>query len=351
MTTVAEVVDAVIGVDTHRDTHTLELTSPVGATLGVLEIANTPEGYTEAIGWICGHAPGPRIMTGLEGTRSYGVGLSRALQAAGLVVVEIERPKREQRRGKGKSDPIDARLACLSLLRMDVAALPQPRADGAREALRILLISRQEQSRTQTRQINQLHALLLTGDDSDRALGKGKFTHLRLQTLIERPLAGLEPDIEALTRHAEVVRLAEAILLADKALKTNDSTLRAIVKTIQPSLLEWRGVGPVCAAQAMVTFSHTGRFRCESAFAMINGSAPLPASSGQTQRHRLNRGGDRDMNRALHTIVMTRWRSCPETQAYIARRRAEGKSDREIRRCLKRYVSRQLFREMTTATP
>ena len=349
MTTVAEVVDAVIGVDTHRDTHTLELTSPVGATVAVLEITNTAQGYTEAIRWITEHAPGRRIMTGLEGTRSYGVGLSRALQAAGLVVVEIERPKRAQRRGKGKSDPIDARLACLSLLRMDISALPQPRADGDREALRILLISRAEQTVTRTRQSNQLHALLLTGSDADRAVGKGRFTQTRLRTVIDRPLLA-DASVEAQVRHDEATRLAQAILLAEQSLIANKNSLRAIVRSLQASLLEMRGVGPVSAAQALVTFSHHRRFRNEAAFAMVNGSAPLPASSGQTSRHRLNRGGDRAMNRALHTIVMTRWRTCPETADYITKRRAQGKPDREIRRCLKRYVSRQLFREMTPTT-
>ena len=349
MTTVAEVVDAVIGVDTHRDTHTLEFASPVGATVAVLEITNTAEGYAEAIRWITEHAPGPRIMTGLEGTRSCGVGLSRALQAAGLVVVEIERPKREQRRGKGKSDPIDARLACLSLLRMDTVALPQPRADGDREALRILLISRAEQTLTRTRQSNQLHALLLTGSDADRALGKGTFTQTRLRAVIARTLSG-DASREDQIRHEEAARLAQAILLANTSLIANQKSLGEIVTSMQPSLLQLWGVGPVSSAQALVTFSHHRRFRNEAAFAMVNGSAPLQASSGQTRRHRLNRGGDRAMNRALHTIVMTRWRTCPETAQYIAKRRAQGKPDREIRRCLKRYVSRQLFREMTPTT-
>jgi transposase len=158
MTTVAEVVDAVIGGDTHRDQHTLELTSPVGAPLAALEIPNTAEGYATAIAWIAEHAPGARVMVGLEGTRSYGIGLARALQGAGLTVIEVERPKREQRRGRGKSDQIDAHLAALSLLRMDVAKLPVPRSDGAREGLRILLISRWEQVQTRTRMANQLHA-------------------------------------------------------------------------------------------------------------------------------------------------------------------------------------------------
>lgn len=349
MTTVAEVVDAVIGGDTHRDTHALELTSPAGAVLASLEIPNTPEGFAQAIGWIAEHTPGPRLMVGLEGTRSYGIGLSRAVQAAGLVVIEIERPKRTVRRQKGKSDPIDARLAALSLLRMDVAALPQPRADGPREALRILLISRGEQVLTRTRQANQLHALLLTGNDSDRALGKGVFTRARLSQISTRVLP-TGADLEQLIRHGEAARLAEAILTAGRALNTNNDSLRTIVTSLQASLLDLRGVGPVSAAQALVTFSHRGRCRNEGAFAMLGGSAPLPASSGRTQRHRLNRGGDRALNRALHTITMTRWRTCPETATYIARRRAEGMSDREIRRCLKRYVSRQLYREMTAAS-
>ena len=349
MTTVAEVVDAVIGGDTHRDTHTLELTSPAGAPVTSIEIENTPQGFAAAIAWISEHAPGPRIMVGLEGTRSYGIGLARAVSAAGLTVVEIERPKRSQRRGKGKSDPIDAHLASLSLLRMDVAALPQPRADGPREALRILLVSRSELNLTRTRQGNQLHALLLTGDDADRAMGKGAFTAARLQQISSHP-APAQADLQTRVRHGEVRRLTEAILAADQALTANEKQLRAIVADLHASLLTLHGVGPVSAAQALVTFSHQGRCRNEAAFAMLAGAAPLPASSGLTRRHRLNRGGDRAMNRALHTITMSRWRSCPTTAAYIARRRTQGLSDREIRRCLKRYIARQLYREMTTAT-
>jgi transposase len=348
MTTVAEVVDVVMGGDTHRDTHTLELTSPVGACLASLEIENTPDGYARVITWLAQYAPGPRVMVGLEGTRSYGIGLSRALQAAGLHVVEIERPAREQRRRRGKSDPMDAHLASLNLLRMDVAALPQPRADGPREALRILLISRSEQTLTRTRQANQLHALLLTGDDDDRAAGKGSFTRRRLLELTARPLPDPH-DLERTIRHAEVVRLAQALLLADASINQNKAALAQLVTLLAPSLLQLPGVGPVSAAQALVSFSHTGRCRNEAAFAMLSGTAPIPASSGRTQRHRLNRGGDRALNRALHTIAMSRWRCCPTTANYITKRRAQGLSDREIRRCLKRYISRQLFREMNTA--
>ncbi len=348
MTTVAEVVDAVIGGDTHRDTHALEMCSPAGATLATLEIENNDLGYAEVLEWCAAHLPGARVMIGLEGTRSYGIGLARALQATGLVVVEVERPKREQRRGRGKSDPIDARLAALALLRMDVAKLPQPRADGDREALRILLISRAEQTRTRTAQANQLHALLLTGSDADRALGQGTFTTARLQQLRDRALPN-DASIEHTIRHQETARLATALLAATASLNRNERDLRTLVKALDPTLLDLDGVGPISAAQALVSFSHPGRFRHEGAFAKLAGAAPLQASSGRTKRHRLNRGGDRQLNRALHTIAGSRWRHDPKTQGYVARRRAEGLSDREIRRCLKRYISRQLFRHMTAA--
>jgi transposase len=349
MTTVAEVVDLVIGGDTHRDTHTLEVSSPVGAVLARLEITNTPEGFAEAICWIGEHACGPRLMVGLEGTRSYGVGLCRALQRAGLTVVEVERPKRQLRHGKGKSDPIDAHHASLSLLRMDISALPQPRADGDREALRILLISRNGQVLTRTRQANQLHALLLTGDDSDRALNKGTFSTTRLVQIAHRTLPP-NPELEQTIRLQEATRLAQALLQADQDIAANEAQLRKIVKAMRPDLLALHGVGPISAAQALVTFSHAGRCRNEAAFAMPSGTAPLPASSGQTRRHRLNRGGDRQLNRALHTIALSRWRTCPETADYIAKRRAQGLSDREIRRCLKRYISRQIYRQLTSTT-
>ena len=161
----AEVVDAVVGGDTHRDTHALEMLAPNGATISTLAIDNDDDGFVEAIAWIAEHATGPRVVVGLEGTRSYGVGLARAVRAAGLVVVEVEHPRRGDRR-RGKSDPIDARLAALQVLRMDPDRLPTPRADGDREALRILLSARREMTVAKTKQITRLRALL-GGDDRD----------------------------------------------------------------------------------------------------------------------------------------------------------------------------------------
>jgi transposase len=344
MSMLAELVDAVIGGDTHRDTHALEIATPAGVPISTLTVGNDESGYTAALTWIAEHAPGPRIVVALEGTRSYGIGLARFLTAAGLQVIEVERPRRAERR-RGKSDPIDAHLAVLSALRLPADRLAVPRADGDREALRILLGARQEISTVKTAQTNRLRALLLTGTDADRSIGRGPLTIAVLQTLIRRRSHG-EPNREVAIRHSEIRRLAHAIRSAQQTLNTNNRQLKTLVLELAPELLAKPGVGPVSAAQAIVSWSHPGRCRNDAAYAALAGASPLPASSGRTIRHRLNRGGDRALNRALHTIAVTRWRTCPTTHAYVNRRRAEGKTDREIRRCLKRYIARELYRTL-----
>jgi transposase len=348
MTVLADVVDAVIGGDTHRDTHALEMVAPSGATIAVLSIGNDEDGFAEAIAWIAEHAPGPRVVVGLEGTRSYGIGLARAASAAGLIVTEVQAPGRGDRRGRGKTDPIDARMAALQLLRMPASQLPAPRADGDREALRILLGARRELTMTRTRQVNRLRALLLGGDDSDRVLSRGTLTGARLQAIARRRGSG--QTTEQAVRRAEARRLAIAVRTATAELAANKRQLSALVSVLVPALLNKFGVGPVSAAQAIVSWSHRGRCRNEAAFAALAGASPLQASSGRTTRHRLNRGGDRQLNRALHDISLTRWRADPRTHAYIARKRAAGKNDTEIRRALKRYLARELFRALESGT-
>lgn len=348
MTILAEQVDAVIGGDTHRDTHALEMVTPMGATIATLVVGNDESGFAAALAWIAEHAPGPRLVVGLEGTRSYGIGLARAVTAAGIVVVEVERPRRRDRRG-GKSDPIDAHLAALQVLRLPANQLPIPRADGDREALRILLSARREITTARTRQINRLRALLLAGGDADRDLARGTLTDNRLTTIARRRSRNGDTT-EGAVRRAETRRLALAIRDAGKELTENKRQLTELVASFSPLLLDKTGVGPVSGAQAIVSWSHAGRCRNEAAFAALAGVSPLPASSGRTTRHRLNRGGDRQLNRAIHDVVLTRWRICPRTQDYIARRRAEGRTDREIRRSLKRYVTRELFRTLNTSS-
>ena len=344
----AEVVDAVVGVDTHRDTHQVEIASPNGVPIARCSIRNDSTGYAQLLAWIVDHAPGPRLIASIEGSRSYGVGLSRALTAAGLPVLESEQPPRSARHGKGKSDAIDAHLAVLAALRLDATHLPTPRVDGDREALRILLGARHDLTVAATAQTNRLRALLLGGDDTDRELARGALTDTRLASLARRR-PPREASREQAVRHAEIRRLALALREAARALKANRAQLQTIVNDVVPRLIERRGIGPVSAAQAIVSFSHPGRVRNDAAFASLAGVCPVPASSGRTIRHRLSRGGDRALNRAIHTIALTRLRTCPRTRAYATRRRAEGKTTREIRRALKRYIARELYRQLTAA--
>ena len=341
----AEVIDAVIGIDTHRDSHEVEIADAAGKPITTMQVSNDNGGFAQLLAAIAKVAPGPRVAVCIEGSRSYGIGLARALAAAGLLVIECEQPSRKQRRGKGKSDPIDAHLAVLAALRLDTGRLPVPRADGDREALRILLVARQEITAARTAQANRLRALLLAGGDADRQAARGALTQSVLTGLAQRTVpAGARRDHGI--RQAEIARLALALGQARCQLKDNRKQLLAIVNDIAPRLTSRYGVGPVSAAQAIVSFSHPGRCRNEAAFAALGGTSPIPASSGQTIRHRLNRGGDRALNRAIHAIAVTRIRSCARTRAYVARRTAEGKTPREIRRCLKRYIARELYRQL-----
>ena len=348
MPMLAEVVDAVVGVDTHRDTHVAELAGPTGAVIACIQVDNDTAGFTRLIEWIAERAPGPFVVAAVEGTRSYGIGLTRALTAAGLQVLECEQPARKDRRGRGKSDAIDAHLAVLFALRQDTTKLPTPRADGSREALRILLAARQEMVTASTGQINRLRALLLSGDDRDRDASRAAFTDAALSALARRRLPADADRLHAV-RHGEIRRLALAVREATKALKVNRRELHELVEQIAPGLTARPGIGPVSAAQVVVSFSHPGRVRNDAAFAALAGTSPIPASSGQTTRHRLNRGGDRALNRAIHTIALTRMRSCARTRDYVERRTAEGKTSREIRRAIKRYITRELYRTLTAA--
>ena len=342
----AETVDAVIGIDTHRDTHEVEIADPSGKPIMMMQIGNDSAGFTQLLAAIAKVVPGPRVAVCIEGSRSYGIGLARVLAAAGLLVIECEQPSRRQRRGKGKSDPIDAHLAVLAALRLDADQLAMPRADGDREALRILMVARQEITEARTGQASRLRALLLTGDDADRRAARTTLTQTALAALAGRELAAGAPREQAV-RQAEIRRLALALSQARQQLSDNRAQLQAIVDDIAPGLTGRYGVGPVSAAQAIVSFSHPGRCRSEAAFAALSGTSPIPASSGQTVRHRLNRGGDRALNRAIHAIALVRMRACPRTRAYVARRTAQGKTTREIRRCLKRYIARELYRHLT----
>jgi transposase len=340
MTRLADTVDGVIGVDTHRDTLAAAATDQVGGTLAQATAAADLAGYKQLLEFGQAQVPGRRCWA-VEGAGSYGAGLAAFLQARGERVVEVGRPKRPPRRSGAKSDALDAVRAAREALAHD--HLLAPRRRGDREALRVLLATRHGACAAKVSAINQLKALIVGAPEELRAELRGLVTKrqvIRCALLRDRPARSLE--------HRMTIRALKSTAQRIQALAGEAAELRAelerLVAAVAPWLLELPGVGPISAAQVLVSWSHAGRLRSEAAFAAVAGVNPIPASSGQVTRHRLNRSGDRQLNRALHTIVLARLRDDPQTRAYAARRRAEGKSARDVRRCLKRAIARQLFK-------
>jgi transposase len=336
----ADEVEFVIGVDTHADSHTLALVAAAsGGLLAERTIATTGRGYREALRLVQAQAPGVRAWA-LEGSGSYGAGLARFLADKGERVLEVERPARQQRR-RGKSDGIDALAAARSALGQTHCA--QPRAGGQRAALAALVSTREGAIQARRAALCQLRALLLAlpPDQRERLAG---LTRSRLLARLagRRPRAGAEQEGLELALRA-LARRVQALEREERALKR---AIGLLVRDLAGWLLAQPGIGPITAAQLLIPWSHPGRLRSEAAFARLGGVAPIPASSGKTVRHRLDRGGDRQLNRALHTIIISRRKHHPPTIAYLARRRAEGKSEREATRCLKRYLARSLYRKL-----
>jgi transposase len=344
----ADRVDAVIGVDTHTDTHTAAVVSPVGTVLGELTVPATAEGAAALMLWAGRQSSGTgRRVWAVDGTRAHGIGLSRLLHTAGETVLEAPKPTTAARRRGGKSDALDAVHAARAVLAADHHATP--RADGDREALRILHVCRRHYSDIRTATVNLFKSLTLTADDDLREQFRGLSTTRQVHLA-----AALTEDTTTNTldqlRRAHLGTLAAQILELDRLLTANLAQIRALVTTLCPALLEQPGIGPVTAAVALAAWSHPGRLRSEAAFAALAGVNPIPASSGRTTRHRLNRGGDRTLNAAIHTIAISRRRCHQPTKDYITRRTAEGRTPREITRCLKRYITRQIWR-IIEATP
>ena len=340
MSRLADTVDGVIGVDTHRDTLAAAATDRVGGTLAHTSAAADLAGYRRLLAFGQAQVPGRRCWA-VEGAGSYGAGLTAFLEARGERVVEIGRPKRPPRRTGAKTDALDALRAAREALACDHLVMPRRRGD--REALRVLLATRHSACRAKVSAINQLKALIVGAPEELRAELRGLGTKPQVRCcarLRERPARSLEHRMTARALRLTAQRIQQ--LAAEAALLRAE--LDRLVAAVAPWLLELPGVGPISAAQVLVSWSHAGRLRSEAAFAALAGANPIPASSGQVTRHRLNRGGDRQLNRALHTIVLARLRDDPDTRAYAARRRAAGKSTRDIRRCLKRAVARQLFK-------
>jgi transposase len=340
---VAELFEYVIGVDTHAASHAYAvLTAATGAVVDQAQFPSHPAGLARAAEWMARRAPGPRLIA-VECTGSYGATLARELEHRGERVCEIKPPKRQQRARTGKSDPFDAIAAARTALATDDAALMTPRAEGLRSALQVLLAARRAMDTRRTADRNTLNALIRIhglGIDARKAL-----TDAQIRTIAAWRTRA-DDDAAAATIRAEARRLAKAVLTATHDLTANRQALAEHSRELMPGLLEIPGVGPITAAIILTAWSHRGRVHPEAAFAALAGAAPLPASSGKTVRHRLSRAGDRQLNRALDVIARARMVSDPDTRAYVDRRTAEGRTHREIRRCLKRYIARQLYRQM-----
>jgi transposase len=342
---VAETSLIVAGADTHADTVHIAAVSMTGAVLGDREFATTPAGYAAAIAFITGMGEISRV--GVEGTASYGAGLTRALRAAGLEVVEVSRAVKSTRRRTGKSDPLDALSAARTTLAGVGLAYPK---DDATEGLRALHTARRSAVKHRTAVINQIKAMLVTAPDPVR----GQYRQLTTTTLISA-IAKCRP--EARRDRAERLLLIAAKALAQRAefLQTQIQALQeqidVIVTELNPGLRAARGVGPDTAAQLLITAgANPDRLRGEASFAALCGVAPVPASSGKTIRHRLSRGGDRGANNALHRIALVRLSSHQPTKDYAARQRALGHSRMEVLRKLKRAIAREVFKLLTRPT-
>jgi transposase len=347
MNMLADSVEVVVGVDTHKHTHTAAVVSTAtGAVLGQATAAADPEGYAALLAAARDHH-GPRLWA-IEGTGGWGAGLTRFLADHGEAVVELDRPGRPARRHGAKSDPIDAvRAAREALARPH---LGEPRAAGERAALSVLLAARRSAADGSRVARQQLHALVAAAPEPLRARFRGHGTRAMVD-VAARLRTDRRRDVEWQAT-VEVLRsLARRARDLDAEARRLDERIETIVRAWRPDMLEEFGVGPLVAATVLCAWSHAGRVRSEAAFASLAGVAPIPASSGLVVRHRLNRSGDRQLNRALHTVVLCRLRYDPATRAYAERRRAEGKTDREIKRCLKRYVARQLFKRLEGGPP
>lgn len=342
--TVAHHFDAVIGVDAHTDTHTAVILDPIGAQRAQIVVTADPAGADQLLAWAHQHAPG-RILWAVDGTRCHGQPMTAALLAGGHQVVEAARPQRTKSGRRNKSDALDAAAIARSTLTTKMSKLAWPRADGTRETLRILLTYRRHLTDTRTATVNMFKALVLTTDEATRNQLRGHSANRQARTAAAWPQPST-PDTHTSASRAHLAALAADILALNQRINHNLRQLRQLVKQSCPRLLDQRGVGPVTAATALTAWSHRGRLHHERAFAKLAGVAPLEASSGRIKRHRLNRGGDRTLNSALHTIAITRRRCDPATRDYVTRRHTEGKTGPEITRCLKRYIARQLFRIM-----
>ncbi|WP_447986104.1 transposase [Nitrospira sp. Nam74] len=349
MLSIHESVDFVIGVGTHKLSHTTSVVAMNGAELATATIAVDAFGYRRMLAFAKKHAPGRRLCA-IEGTGSFGAGLTTYLLEQSDRVAKIDRPARPARRNGAKSDELDATRAAREALGRE--HLAQPRRRGDREAIRVLLRTRQGAIHAGSRALCHLKSLVVTAPE----LLRYSLHKMATDELVAR-CARLRTTAQQSTEHRATImaiRLtARRVLMLEAEANEHETQIELLVKDAAPALLAEPGIGALTADKIICAWSHPGRLRSEAAFAKMAGAAPLPASSGQVTRHRLNRCGDRLLNCALHTIVLSRPSHHEETRRYAVWRQSEGRSNREIRRCLKRFLARRLFPilERTAVTP
>ena len=337
------------GVDTHQDTHTAAVIDTAGRRLGDRQFPTTAAGYRQLLAWLRGF--GALLIVGVEGTGVYGAGLARHLAAEGVAMVEVDRPDRKARRFAGKSDPLDAEAAARAALARVRTGVPKQR-DGAVEALRNLRVARRSAIDQRADCQRQIKSLIVTAPEPLRAQLRGLQNARLIATC-----AGLRPDPARIDDPEQAAKtalrtLARRHLALREEINELDALIGPLIAVINPDLLARTGVGADVAGQLLVTAGQNAdRLHSEPAFAMLCGAAPIPASSGKTHRHRLNRGGDRQANAALYRVVLCRMRWDPRTRAYVERRTKEGLSKKDIIRCLKRLIARELYYVLRPAHP
>lgn len=337
------------GVDTHQETHTAAAVDTAGRMLGHRQFPATGAGYRQLLAWLRGF--GALLVVGVEGTGVYGAGLARYLTAEGVAMLEVDRPDRKTRRFAGKSDPLDAEAAARTALARRRTGVPKQR-DGRVEALRNLRVARRSAIDQRADCQRRIKALIVTAPEALRAQLRGLPDARLLATC-----AGLRPDRARIGDPEQAAKTALRALARRHTVLTEeieelDALIGPLVAEINPELLARNGVGIDVAGQLLVTAGENAdRLHSEPAFAMLCGVAPIPASSGKTHRHRLNRGGDRQANAALYRVVLCRMRWDPRTRAYVERRTTEGLSKKDIIRCLKRTVARELYYVLRPGPP
>lgn len=330
------------GVDTHAELHVAAVVDQVGRVLGTQAFPTTAEGYQATLAWMGSH--GELVTVGVEGTGSYGAGLARHLSAHGVTVVEVIRPNRQARRRRGKSDTADAVAAAVAALNGEASGTPKAQ-NGDAEAIRVLQIARRSAVKASTQAANQLRDLIFTAPGSLRD-ELGPLTTSERVARAARYQAGDRAEPLKGTRRAMAI-LARRHQRLQAEISELDADLDELVTRAAPALLERQGFATHGTATLLTTLGdNPERLGREASFAALCGASPVDASSGKQRRHRLNQGGDRQANSALWRAVFTRMNHDPRTQAYVARRTAEGKTTKEIMRCLKRYVAREVYKTL-----